>query len=63
MDLKKDIGKIKDLVVNMRRDLHLIPETAYTEKKTADYVVRYLSTLDLKMHTGVAQYGVVGVLD
>ena len=63
MDLKKDIRKTKDLVVKMRRDLHLIPETAYTEKKTADYVTRYLKTLDLEVHTGIAQYGVVGVLD
>ncbi len=63
MDLKKDIRKTKDLVVKMRRDLHLIPETAYTENKTADYVTRYLKTLDLEVHTGIAQYGVVGVLD
>ena len=63
MDLKKDLRKTKDLIVKIRRDLHLIPETAYTEKKTAEYVTRYLKTLDLDVHTGIAQYGVVGVMD
>jgi amidohydrolase len=63
MDLKKDIRNTRDQVIKMRRDLHLIPETAYTEKKTADYVTRYLKTLDLDVYTGIAQYGVVGVLD
>ena len=63
MDLKKDIRKTKDLVIKIRRDLHLIPETAYTEKKTADYVTRYLKTLGLDVHTGIAQYGVVGLMD
>ena len=63
MDLKKDIQKTKDMVVKMRRDLHLIPETAYTEKKTADYVTRYLKTLELDVQTGIAQYGVAGVMD
>jgi amidohydrolase len=63
MDFKKDIRNIKELIVQTRRDLHLIPETAYTEKKTADYVTRHLKTLGLDVQTGIAQYGVVGVMD
>ena len=63
MDLKKNINQNKDLIVKIRRDLHLIPETAYTEKKTADYVTRYLKTLNLSVQTGIAQFGVVGVMD
>ncbi|MBW2516565.1 MAG: amidohydrolase, partial [Deltaproteobacteria bacterium] len=63
MDLKKDIREIKESIVKTRRDLHRIPETAYTEKKTADYVTRCLKTLDLDVQTGIAQYGVVGVMD
>ncbi|MGD9055689.1 MAG: amidohydrolase [Desulfobacterales bacterium] len=63
MDFKKDIREIKELIVKTRRDLHLIPETAYTEKKTADYVTRYLKTLELDVQTGIAQYGVVGVMN
>ena len=63
MDLKKDIREIKEWIAKTRRDLHLIPETAYTEKKTADYVTRCLKTLELEVQTGIAQYGVVGVMD
>ena len=63
MDLKKNINQNKDLIVKIRRDLHLIPETAYTEKKTADYVIRYLKKLNLSVQTGIAQFGVVGVMD
>ncbi len=53
----------KDLVIKIRCDLHRIPETAYTEKKTANYVTRYLKTLDLDVHTGIAQSGVMGVME
>ena len=63
MDLKKDILNIKDRLVQTRRDLHLIPETAFSEKKTADYVSRYLKALGLDVQTGIAKYGVVGVMD
>jgi amidohydrolase len=63
MDLRKGICETKDLIVKTRRDLHLIPEPAYTEKKTAAYVSRYLKAQGLDVQTGIAQYGVVGVMD
>jgi amidohydrolase len=52
----------KDRIIKMRRDLHRIPETAYTEKKTSAYVADYLNTLGLEVQTGIAQYGVVGLI-
>lgn len=63
MDFKKLARENKDLIVKTRRDLHLIPETAYTEKKTSAYVAKYLKKEDLNLSTGIAQYGVVGVMD
>ena len=63
MDFKKLAREHKDLIVKTRRDLHLIPEPAYTEKKTSDYVARYLEKERLDLRTGIAQYGVVGVMD
>jgi len=63
MDLRKYIRETKDLIVKTRRDLHLIPEPAYTEKKTADYVARYMKAQGLDVHTGIARFGVVGVMD
>jgi amidohydrolase len=52
----------KDLIINTRRDLHRIPETAYTEKKTSAYVIEYLKPLGLELQTGIAEFGVVGLL-
>ena len=56
------VSEHKDLIINTRRDLHRIPETAYTEKKTSAYVIDYLNTLELDVQTEIAQYGVVGLL-
>jgi amidohydrolase len=56
------VSQQKDLIIKMRRDLHRIPETAYTEKKTSAYVADYLNSLGLEVQTGIAQYGVVGLL-
>ncbi len=54
--------ELKDRVINIRRDLHRIPETAYTEKKTSAYVAAYLNNLGLEVQTGIAQYGVIGLM-
>jgi len=35
MDIKKLVSENRELIVKTRRDLHLIPEPAYTEKKTS----------------------------
>jgi amidohydrolase len=52
----------KNLIIQTRRDLHRMPETAYTEKKTSAYVADYLRTEGLEVRTGVAQHGVVGLM-
>ena len=41
--IKSFLKAYKDLVVDTRRDLHRIPEVAYTEEKTSAYVTDYLS--------------------
>ena len=56
------VSEHKDLIIKIRRDLHRIPETAYTEKKTSAYVADYLNSLGLEVQTEIAQYGVVGSL-
>jgi amidohydrolase len=56
------VSEHKDLIIKMRRDLHRIPETAYTEKKTSAYVIDYLKSLGLEVQTEIAQYGAVGLL-
>lgn len=54
--LKKHSGSI----IQIRRELHQIPETAYTEAKTSAYVAGRLREFGLKVRTGIARYGVLG---
>ncbi|MGD8285412.1 MAG: amidohydrolase [Desulfobacterales bacterium] len=56
------VNEHNDLIVKTRRDLHRIPETAYTEKKTSAYVTDYLQREELEVQTGIATHGVVGML-
>ena len=63
MNIHKLVGEYKDLIIKTRRDLHRIPEPAYTEKKTSSYVAKYLKSEGLKVQTGIAQHGVIGLMD
>ncbi|MGB8521147.1 MAG: M20 family metallopeptidase, partial [Candidatus Tumulicola sp.] len=45
------------------RDLHMHPETAFAEHRTAALVARRLRDLGYEVHEGVGKTGVVGVLD
>ena len=63
IDFKKLARENRDLVSKLRRDLHRIPETAFTEEKTSRYVADYLKEQGLEVETGIARYGVVGRLD
>jgi amidohydrolase len=62
-NIKSAIQQYKDRVVNTRRDLHRIPEVAFTEAKTAAYVADYLKREGLAVTTGIARHGVVGLLE
>ncbi len=62
VDVHQLVNEHKELVIKTRRDLHRIPETAYTEKKTSAYVADYLNREGLEVQTGIATYGVVGLL-
>ena len=59
-DIKHIMNKHADVIVQIRRDLHRIPETAYTEAKTSAYVADYLNKLGLNVTTGIAKFGVLG---
>ena len=60
-EIKSLIKKHSEKIVQVRRDLHRIPEPAYTESKTAAYVADFLGRLGLAVKTGIARFGVVGV--
>ncbi len=63
INVKALVNEKKELIIGTRRDLHRIPETAYTEKKTAAYVAEYLDKEGLDLRTEIARYGVVGTMD
>jgi amidohydrolase len=50
-------------MIRVRRDLHRIPEPAYTEEKTSAYVAEYLEKEGFQIQTGIAQYGVVALME
>jgi amidohydrolase len=52
-----------DEIVAWRRDLHAHPELGNRETRTAKVVADHLRGLGLKVRTGVAHTGVVGVLE
>ncbi len=61
-DIKTLVQNEKDRIIRTRRDLHRIPEPAYTEEKTSRYIADYLRREGLEVQTGVAKYGVVGLI-
>ncbi len=62
IEIKKLVQQHKDLIINTRRDLHRIPEPAYTEEKTSAYVAEHLKREGLKVQTGIARTGVVALM-
>jgi amidohydrolase len=62
-DIKKLVAAHKDTYIRTRRDLHRIPEPAFTEEKTSTYLAEYLRKEGLPTRTGIAKYGVVGLLE
>ncbi len=61
-NVKQLVQEQKDQVIRIRRELHQIPEPAYTEKKTSARVADHLKAAGLDVRTGIAKFGVVGLL-
>ncbi len=53
----------KKILVEWRRDLHEIPELAFQEKKTSEFVEKRLSEFGIPFQKNVAGTGVVGLLE
>jgi len=62
VNVKALVQEQKEQVIRIRRDLHQIPEPAYTEKKTSAWVADRLKAAGLDVRTGIAKFGVVGLL-
>ena len=47
----------------LRRDFHRFPELGFQERRTAGIVARELSALGLEIRTGIAETGVVALIE
>lgn len=61
-EIDEQTDKIFDQVVDWRRHFHKNPELSNREEETAKYIAGYLRDLGIKVETGVAHTGVVGIL-
>jgi len=55
--------QIQRKLVDIRRTIHKHPELAFEEKKTSELVVKTLRRVGLKVKSGVAKTGVVGLIE
>ncbi len=62
MDFSAVVREHGELIIRLRRDLHKIPEVAYTEEKTSAYLAAYLKREGFEVTEGVAKTGVVALL-
>jgi amidohydrolase len=61
-EIKARAQGLEPELVARRRELHQHPELSHQEERTAGVVADYLRDLGLKVQTGIAGHGVVGVL-
>lgn len=63
MDISKEVDKIFDTLIEIRRDLHMHPELSECEYKTMDKICSYLDLWNIKYQKGIAGTGVVGIIE
>jgi amidohydrolase len=56
------IRRYHDELIVVRRDIHMHPELAFQENRTADIVAKRLGDWGIEVHRGLAGTGVVGVI-
>jgi amidohydrolase len=61
--LTQQSKELESKVIEWRRHLHANPELSNREVKTAAYIADHLKSLGLKVQTGIAKTGVVGLLE
>lgn len=62
-DLLKEAQKNREKLVARRRDFHQNPELGFQEKRSAGIIAEELKKLGLEIQTGVAETGVVGIVE
>ncbi|HQO33554.1 MAG TPA: amidohydrolase [bacterium] len=62
-DLSNEVKSLLPELIRLRRDFHRHPEPAFQEERTAAVVAAYLRDLGLPVQSGIAQTGVVGLIE
>jgi len=62
INIHKDIEKISDEIISIRRDIHKHPELGFEVHRTAGIVAEKLNNLGMDVKTGIGKTGVVGDL-
>ena len=62
-NIAQDVAGLKEQLIETRRDFHRNPELSFQEKRTAEIAASKLETLGWKVKRGVAETGVVGLLE
>ena len=60
INIHPEVNKIKDTIINIRRDIHKHPELSFQEFRTANLIKEKLEFLNIDVQTGVGKTGVVG---
>ncbi len=61
--LLQEALELFDYTRSLRRDFHLHPELGFQEVRTAGIIARELRALDLEVSTGIAETGVVALIE
>jgi amidohydrolase len=61
--IKPEAFAMREQLVALRRDLHMHPELAFNEYRTAGVVAQKLAELGYEVQTGIAKTGVVGLME
>jgi amidohydrolase len=63
IDFRADAESLREQLVAWRRDFHMHPELGFQEHRSASLVADHLRDLGYRVQTGVANTGVVGLLE
>ena len=63
MNINPDVIKIKNKIIETRRDIHKHPELSFQEHRTSELVAKQLEDLGLNVERNIGKTGVVGILE
>ena len=63
VELEEEINPLMEKVISWRHNLHQFPELSNREYKTSKKVASHLKSLGIKVETGIAYTGVVGLIE